>query len=189
MLSRIDPISLLLLSVGLAMDAFSVATVTGFSLGEVNSSIFLKMSVVFGVFHVFMPILGWLAGSSIVDLISGYDHWVAFMLLAFVGVRMIYESRMGEKKIESSKIMGIKSLVLFSVAVSIDSMAVGLSFFLERIEIMIPSLVIGFVTFIISFLGTFIGHRTGKTFGRNTQIIGGITLILIGIRIVVTHMT
>jgi putative Mn2+ efflux pump MntP len=147
------------------------------------------MSVVFGVFHVFMPILGWLAGSSIVNLISGYDHWVAFLLLAFVGVRMIYESRMGEEEIEASKIVSLKNLVLFSVAVSIDSMAVGLTFFLERIAILIPSLVIGFITFIISFSGTRIGHKTGQTFGKNTQIIGGIILILIGIRIVVTHMT
>ena len=188
MLLGVDPISLLLLSVSLAMDAFSVATVTGFSLGEVDNRIFLRMSLVFGVFHFFMPILGWLAGSSIVDLISGYDHWVAFILLAFVGVRMIYESRIEEKQIEASKIISSKNLVLFSVAVSIDSMAVGLTLFLERVAILIPSLVIGFVTFIISFSGTFIGQRTGKTFGKNTLIIGGIILILIGIRIVVTHI-
>jgi putative Mn2+ efflux pump MntP len=189
MLSGIDPISLILLSVGLAMDAFSVATVTGFSLGKVENRMFLRMSVVFGVFHVFMPILGWLAGSSIVDFISGYDHWIAFMLLAFVGVRMIYESRLTKEKIEESEIISLKNLVIFSVAVSIDSMAVGLSFFLERIAIVIPSLVIGLVAFIISFLGTQIGSRTGKTFGSNTQILGGVILILIGIRIVVTHVT
>jgi putative Mn2+ efflux pump MntP len=170
------------------MDAFSVAIVTGFSLGKVNLKIFLRMAAVFGIFHIFMPIFGWLAGYSIVSLISGYDHWVALMLLTFVGVKMIYESLKDEDRIEASKIISLKSLLLFSVAVSIDSLAVGLSLSLQSIAILFPSLVIGFMAFIISFSGTFIGSMTGKNFGKNTQLMGGVILILIGIRIVVTHM-
>lgn len=188
MLYGIDPFSLLILSVGLAMDAFSVATVAGFSIGEVDNQIFLRLAVAFGVFHVFMPILGWLAGFSIVDRISGYDHWAALMLLAFVGVRMMYEAWKNGASIEASKIKSSKYLVLLSFAVSIDSMAVGLSFSLERITILIPSILMGSVTFFVSLLGIIVGNRTGKNFGKNAQIIGGLILILIGVRIVISHI-
>ncbi len=188
MLGSIDPFSLLLLAVSLAMDAFSVSTVMGFSTGSNENILALKLASAFGVFHVCMPVIGWLLGFTIIDLISGYDHWIAFFLLLFVGTRMIVEARKNEDTININRVLGFRNLILFSVAVSLDSMAVGLSFFLENIRIIVPSLVIGFVTFIISATGFKIGGKVGQKFGKSTQIIGGVILILIGLRILLGHL-
>lgn len=169
------------------MDALSVATVTGFSLKKVDFRQASKVSINFGGFHVFMPILGWLAGSTVVWLIADYDHWAAFLLLAFVGGKMIYEASRGEERIEPSKVLDNLNLLLFSVAVSIDAIAVGLSFYLEDIPILVPSLIIGGVTFAFTFLGMILGNRMGRFIGRGTQIFGGVILIAIGLRIVIAH--
>jgi len=184
----IDVYSLVVLAIGLAMDAFSVATVTGFSLRRVDYYHASRMSATFGLFHALMPLIGWAAGSTIVNLVSGYDHWVAFLLLAFVGGRMIYEAVANGETIDASRVLSAANLLLFSVAVSIDSLAVGLSFFLERIAILIPALIIGAMTALFTFAGLMLGNRTGKSFGRSTQILGGVILIGIGLRIVVTHL-
>ena len=172
----------------MAMDAFSVATVTGLNLNKVNYHLAYIMSFSFGIFHFFMPLLGWLAGSTVVDMISGYDHWVAFLLLSIVGAKMIYEAVANKETLDTSKILNIPNILLLTIAVSIDSLAVGLSFYLERIQILIPALIIGAVTFVFTFLGVVLGNKTGRSFGKGTQIIGGIILIGIGLRIVITHM-
>lgn len=185
----IDYITLLLLSVGLAMDAFSVATVTGFGLPHVDYSDASRLSVSFGLFHVFMPVLGWLAGNTVMLIISRYDHWLAFLLLLLVGGRMIFEAVTDGSPVDPSRVLGGLNIILFSLAVSIDSMAVGLSFSLERIAIMVPSIVMGLVTALFTFVGLAIGNKTGRSFGRNAQIVGGVILILIGARIVLTHMS
>ena len=184
----IDLYSLVLLSIGLAMDAFSVATVTGFGLSRVKVSDATRMSVSFGVAHVVMPVLGWYLGSTVVNLIADYDHWVAFLLLAFVGGKMILEGVKGDGEVDPQKILGNMSLLLFTVAVSIDALAVGFSFSLERISIFIPSLFMGAGTLIFTFIGLMIGNRTGQAFGRKAQIFGGLILVLIGARIVFTHI-
>lgn len=177
-----------LLAVGLAMDAFSVAIVTGFSLKTVSIRQASKLSLTFGAFHVFMPILGWLAGSSIAWLIADYDHWVAFFLLAFVGGKMIYEAFGALEGVEGDKVLDNLDLLLFSTAVSIDAIAIGLSFYLEKSPILLPAIIIGIVTSAFTFVGMVLGNRTGRSIGRGTQIIGGIILIAIGLRIVFTHI-
>ena len=183
----IDLYSLVLLSVGLAMDAFSVATVTGFGLSRIRVGDATRMSVSFGVAHTLMPVFGWYLGSTFVNLIADYDHWVAFLLLAFVGGKMVLEGMKGDGEVNPQEILGNMSLLLFTVAVSIDALAVGLSFSLERISIFIPSLFMGAGTLIFTFIGLIIGNRTGQSFGRKAQIFGGLILILIGARIVFTH--
>lgn len=188
MQGTIDLFSLLLLAVGLAMDAFSVSTVIGFSTGSNENMLAFKLALTFGVFHICMPVIGWLLGFTIIDLVSGYDHWIAFFLLLFVGTRMIVEARKNEDTININRVLGFRNLILFSVAVSLDSLAVGLSFFLENIGIFVPSLVIGLVTFIISATGFKIGGKVSQKFGRNTQIIGGVILVLIGLRILLGHL-
>jgi putative Mn2+ efflux pump MntP len=188
MLGAIDPFNLLLLSLGLAMDAFSVSTVIGFSIGPDENLLTLKIASIFGVFHIFMPVTGWFLGFSIVDIVSGYDHWIAFCLLLFVGLRMIIDAKNNSETLEIDRILGLRNMILFSVAVSLDSMAVGLSFFLENLNILAPSFVIGFITFIISAIGFKIGSKTSEKLGKNTQIIGGIILILIGFRILLSHL-
>jgi len=170
------------------MDALSVAAATGFSLKTVRFHHASKMAVSFGVFHVFMPIAGWLAGATIIWLIASYDHWVAFLLLIFVGGRMIYEALNSEEKIEASKVLSNANLLLFSVAVSIDAIAVGLSLYCEQVPILVPAMIMGAVTFAITFLGMHLGNRIGRFIGKGAPIIGGTILIAIGLRIVTTHI-
>jgi putative Mn2+ efflux pump MntP len=170
------------------LDAFSVATTAGLSLEKVDYGMSFKIAFTFGIFHIFMPLMGWYIGSEVIDFISGYDHWVAFILLAFIGVKMVYEAIKKKQPIEADQIIGVYNLLLISIAVSIDSLAVGLSFFLERIPILVPSIIIGSVTTLAVFIGTVIGGFTSKSLGKNSQMIGGIILILIGIRILTTHI-
>jgi putative Mn2+ efflux pump MntP len=184
----IDIYSLLLLSVGLAMDAFSVATVTGFGLGRIKISDATRMSISFGAAHTLMPITGWVLGSTIVNLVSDYDHWVAFLLLAFVGGRMVMEGLDGDGEVDPNEILGTVSLIMFTVAVSIDALAVGLSFRLENLPILVPSLFMGAGTLLFTFVGLLVGNRTGKAFGKKAQIMGGLVLIGIGARIVFAHL-
>lgn len=189
MAGTIDIYSLILLSIGLAMDAFSVAIVAGFGLGKVKLSDSLKVSSAFGAAHVVMPVLGWFLGSTVLDLIQRWDHWLAFLLLAFVGGRMLREGLNPEtEEINASDLLGFASLIMFTIAVSIDALAVGLSFSLEELSIWIPSLYMGAGTLIFTFIGLNIGNKTGQYFGKKAQIAGGLVLIFIGLRIVVTHL-
>jgi putative Mn2+ efflux pump MntP len=135
-----------------------------------------------------MPVLGWAAGTTFVGLISGYDHWAAFILLAFVGGRMLLEAARGGEEVDPARILQNSSLLLFSVAVSIDSVAVGLSFSLQKIEILAPSFVIGATAFAFTYLGVALGNRAGGWLGRWAQVVGGLILIGIGLRVLLTHI-
>ena len=183
-----DIYSLFLVAIGLAMDAFSVATVTGFNHKDISLWEASKMSLSFGAFHVFMPLLGWFAGSTVVLIISKYDHWVAFLLLLLVGGRMIYEAFKADGVAE--RVISLRNLevLVFSVAVSIDAVAVGLSFYLEKIRILTPAFIMGAVTFFFTVVGIGIGNQTGRLVGKWSQVLGGTILILIGLRIVLTHI-
>ncbi|MBD3207173.1 manganese efflux pump [Candidatus Bathyarchaeota archaeon] len=184
-----DPFSLILISIGLAMDAFSVALVAGFGLGKVELKDSLRISSVFGAAHILMPVLGWGLGSSIVNFIQEWDHWFAFTLLAFVGLKMLKEGIItNEEAVNVCDLLGFMSLLMFTVAVSLDALAVGLSFSLQGVNIWIPSIYMGFGTLIFSFIGLNIGNRTGQRFGSIAQVIGGLLLILIGLRVVLNHL-
>ena len=189
MSQAMDVYSLILLSIGLAMDAFSVAIVAGFGLGKVKLADSLKVSTTFGIAHIIMPILGWFLGSTVLGLIQRWDHWIAFLLLAFVGGKMLREGLDPEaEEVNASDLLGFASLIMFTIAVSIDALAVGLSFSVQELRIWIPSLYMGAGTLIFTFVGLNIGNKTGQRFGKKAQIAGGIVLILIGLRIVVTHV-
>ena len=184
-----DVYSLILLSIGLAMDAFSVSLVAGFGLGKIKLSDTLKVSSTFGVAHIVMPVLGWFLGSTIIGLIQQWDHWLAFVLLAFVGGKMIREGMDEENEdLNACDLLDTMSLLMFTVAVSIDALAVGLSFSLQELSIWIPSLYMGAGTLIFTFIGLTIGNKTGARFGKKAQIVGGLILILIGLRVVITHI-
>jgi len=189
MSQAIDIYSLILLSIGLAMDAFSVAIVAGFGLGKIKLVDSLKVSSTFGVAHVIMPVLGWFLGSTVLGIIQRWDHWIAFLLLAFVGGKMLREGLDPEtEEVNASDLLGFASLIMFTIAVSIDALAVGLSFSVQELSIWIPSLYMGAGTLIFTFVGLNIGNRTGQRFGKKAQIAGGLVLILIGLRILVTHL-
>ncbi len=181
-------IEILLIAVGLAMDAFAVSIAAGASGKAVGGRASFRLSFHFGLFQFLMPVIGWFAGTRIAPLISGIDHWTAFGLLAFVGVRMILSgagSRPKAYDIDPSR--GLTLLVL-SIATSIDALAIGLSLAMIGVEIWYPSIVIGVVTAGLSFAGVRLGNRLGTRFGKRMEIAGGVVLILIGLRILLDHM-
>jgi len=170
------------------MDAFAVSITSGITIKHLKINNALKIALFFGSFQAFMPLIGWLAGLSLRDFISGVDHWIAFGLLSFVGCKMIYESiklEPGEKKI---KPLNAYILVMLSIATSIDALAIGVSFAFLKISIATPVIVIGAATFLLSFLGVFIGNRFGHFFEKKIEIVGGLVLIGIGIKILIEHL-
>lgn len=169
------------------MDAFSVSITHGLTNRSFKPINALKLGVSFGSFQAIMPILGWLAGVNIIDFISGFDHWIAFGLLGLIGGRMIYESTKNEaeKMINS---LTISVLLILSIATSIDALAVGLSLSLLKIPILTPAIIIGTITFALSFLGVYFGNRFGHLLGNKVEVAGGIILIGIGLQILLEHL-
>ena len=181
-----DAATILLIAVGLAMDAFAVSTAHGMTIQNRKVATGLVMAGSFGAFQAFMPVIGWLAGLTFIELIASFDHWVAFGLLALIGGKMIYSAR-GAKEEKEAK-LAVPVLLVLSVATSIDALAVGLSFSLLRVSIITPVITIGLVTFLLAFAGFSFGNKLGKFFERKVQAIGGIFLIAIGIKILLEHL-
>lgn len=179
---------LILLSVGLAMDASAVSMVAAASGFTNGSRAVFRLAFHFGLFQAGMPFLGWLLGSSVVDLISAWDHWIAFGLLAVVGGRMIYSGLdANEERMVSDPTRGF-TLITLSVATSIDALAVGFSFSLLDLGILIPCLMIGWITFFMSLLATRLGRAAGARAGKRVEILGGLILMGIGTRILLSHI-
>jgi putative Mn2+ efflux pump MntP len=178
---------ILLLAVSMAMDAFTVSLGAGALPETQGPRPTFRLAFHFGLFQFLMPILGWFAGASIEPLISGIDHWIAFALLAFVGVRMIAAARRPADAPAVDPSRGW-TLVLLSVAVSLDALAVGLSLGILGMPVGYPALVIGLTTGALSVAGLRLGHRFGQRSGRPFQIVGGVLLIGIGLRILVLHL-
>lgn len=180
-------IIIILIAIGLAMDSFSVSITRGFTNTKTLLSIeALKTGFFFGLFQAVMPVIGWFAGLSVIDFISGFDHWIAFGLLCLIGLRMIYESISKESKqlVSSSS---LKVLLILSIATSIDALAVGLSLSFLEASIITPAIMIGVITFTLSFLGVFIGKKFGSYFEK-IGVLGGIILIAIAMRILFEHL-
>lgn len=180
-------IIIILIAIGLAMDSFSASVARGFATNKATLLIeALRTGFFFGLFQAVMPLIGWFAGTSIIDFISGFDHWIAFGLLFFIGLRMIYESLSREsKQVVSSS--SFKVLLILSVATSIDALAVGLSLSFIEASIVTPAVIIGIITFFFSFLGVFIGKKSGNYFEK-IGVLGGAILIVIAIRILIEHL-
>lgn len=181
--------TILFIAVGLAMDAFAVSVVTGSVYKEFKIRHALRMALFFGGFQAIMPIIGFLAGLGLMGYIAPYDHWIAFALLAFVGGKMIYESFQMEAAERDRNPANLAVLLLLSFATSIDALAVGITLSLLRAPIALAVTVIGLVTFVLSYAGVFIGKRFGHFFESKVEIIGGLILIAIGIKIVIEHLT
>ncbi len=182
-------LEILLIAVGLALDAFAVSLVAG-TLPQTHAPrpIF-RLSFHFGLFQFLMPVVGWYAGSTVAHLISAWDHWVALGLLSVVGGRMIRSGL--DRKVDSFSTDPSRgmTMVMLSVATSIDALAVGLSLAMLRVNVWYPAAVIGVVTASLSLVGVLAGHRLGVRFGKRMEVLGGIILILIGLRIVASHLT
>jgi putative Mn2+ efflux pump MntP len=177
-----------LVAVGLAMDAFAVSLGAGTSRQSNSTRSRLRLSYHFGLFQGLMPVVGWLAGSSIDRFISSVDHWIAALLLAFVGGKMIREGLSADPLVFSEDPSRGKNLVMLSVATSIDALAVGLSLSMLKVHIVTPAVIIGVVTLCLSLFGLLVGNYLGDKFGKNTQVLGGVILIGIGLRILITHL-
>ncbi len=183
-------LTLLGIAVGLAMDAFAVAIGVGLTLERVSPRQVFRLAWHFGLFQALMPILGWLAGISIEAWISPLDHWIAFGLLAAIGGKMIYEAirDQPEKETAADPTKGL-SLVVLSVATSIDALAVGLSLAVLGVDIWYPAVVIGLVASAFTIVGMGLGQRFGALLGRRMEIVGGLILIAIGVKILIDHLS
>jgi len=180
--------SLLAVAVALAMDAFAVAVAAGISLDQLTKRRLFRLGFHFGLFQALMPIIGWFTGLAIHGLIEAFDHWVAFGLLAFIGIRMISGAfREGDDTMSTDPTKGW-TLVFLSVATSIDAFAVGLTFAMIGSTIAVPALVIGIVAAVLTVVGMCLGRRIGILWGKRVEVIGGIVLVLIGARIVFEHV-
>jgi putative Mn2+ efflux pump MntP len=147
-----------------------------------------RLAFHFGLFQALMPILGWLVGSTINQWIAPFDHWIAFGLLAFVGIRMIRSGLQNEDEAVTIDPSRGATLIMLSVATSIDAFAVGLSLAVLGVSIILPSIIIGLVAGGMSLLGIFLGGRLGKKFGKRMEVVGGVILIVIGARVVISHL-
>jgi putative Mn2+ efflux pump MntP len=176
------------IAVALAMDAFAVALSVGVSITPLTKRHYFRLGFHFGLFQALMPILGWLAGRTVHTYIVDYDHWLAMILLSLVGGHMIYEARHPdrENRKEGDPTRGA-SLIILSIATSIDALAVGLSLAMLGISVWFPALVIGLVACAFTLVGLRIGRRVGEIWGQRVEIVGGCILILIGIKIVLEH--
>jgi putative Mn2+ efflux pump MntP len=181
-------LTLLLIAFGLAMDAFAVSISNGITIQRQRANHALRIGLFFGSFQALMPLIGWSAGLNLRDLISGVDHWIAFGLLFFIGCKMIYESTRMDIREKEVKPLTLSTLLVLSVATSIDALAVGISFALLKISIVTPIIVIGVVTFVLSFLGVLTGSKIGHFFEKKIEILGGLILIGIGIKILIEHL-
>jgi len=178
------------IALGLALDAFAVAIGTSICLGKVSWRQTFRLGWHFGLFQALMPVLGWIAGLTVADLIRAWDHWVAFALLITIGGKAVYEAL--QKKEDACPTFDPTkgwSLVILSVATSIDALAVGLSFAALDVRIWAPAVVIGIVAAALTTVGMLAGARLGARFGRRMEAVGGLVLIGIGIKIVVEHLS
>ena len=177
-----------LIALSMAMDAFAVCLGAGTRPTTNGLRPTFRLAFHFGLFQFLMPVVGWFAGTTILRYIAAYDHWIAFGLLAFVGVRMIRSGFNGTEEDQDTDPSRGWTLVLLSIAVSIDALAVGLSLGLIGVTIWYPAVVIGVVTGLVAWLGLRLGNKLGEKFGKRMEIAGGVILILIGVRILLAHL-
>lgn len=183
-------VSLFMLAVGLAMDAFSVALTDGMIIPNVKLRSALKIGLFFGVFQAVMPCIGYLLGKGFLRYIQSIDHWIAFVLLSLIGVNMIREAvtKQEETQALDKDPLDNKVLLVLAVATSIDALAAGVTLITIPIPILVCALVIGAVSFVLSVFGVYLGKKCGNLFGNKAEIAGGIVLILIGIKILIEHL-
>ncbi len=182
-----DFITLLGIALALAMDAFAVSLAVGLAVSPLTGRHLFRLGFHFGLFQALMPVIGWLAGTSIHQHLAAFDHWIAFGLLAFIGGKMIFEAfQQPEQRGPGDPTRGL-SLVILSLATSIDALAVGLSLGVLGVSVWVPAAVIGLVAGLLTVAGMLLGRRIGTLWGKPVEILGGLILIGIGGRILANH--
>ena len=180
----------LLIAVGLSMDAFAAAVCKGLAMPKLRVGQALVIALFFGGFQALMPVIGYLLGSQFESLITPVDHWIAFALLAFIGGKMLYDAFSGEddEDAASDGRLDVREVAMLAVATSIDALAVGITFAFLHVDIVVAASQIGVTTFVLSFIGVAVGHAFGARFEKPATIAGGVVLILIGAKILLEHL-
>ncbi len=185
-------VELLIIAIGLSMDAFAVSIGKGLSLKKIKLSHALKVGLWFGGFQALMPLMGYLLGSTFADIVSAFDHWVAFVLLTLIGGNMIKESVAKDaddcncSKKENDG-FGFSTMFTLAIATSIDALAVGVTFAFFKVAIILAIITIGITTFLFSIVGLKIGNIFGCKYKSHAELFGGVILILIGLKILIEH--
>ena len=177
---------IILISVGLSMDAFAVSLCKGMSLNKKNYKKAFIVGLYFGLFQFIMPIIGFKLASRFSNTITNIDHWIAFFLLLFIGLKMIKDSILKENILDNN--VNFKEMIGLAIATSIDALAVGITFSFLKVSIFSSSLLIGIITFILSFMGIIIGSKFGERLGNKSQVVGGFILIVMAFKIVFEHL-
>lgn len=188
-------LEVIFIAISLSMDALAVSITNGYLIKSLKIRHAFRIAFFFGFFQFLMPLIGWAIGINIVKFFQKFDHLIAFGILVFLGIKMIISSKKLEVEAcgndsnrEKKTCLDFSFLILMSIATSIDAFAVGLSFAILKILILIPVLIIGLITFIICFIGVFIGNKIGHLFEKKLETLGGVILILIGSKILIEHL-
>jgi len=178
-----DLLTIIIIAIALAMDSLSISITKGFTIKNISTMETLWVGFFFGFFQAFMPILGWISGVQLQYFVSKVAPWLAFILLVAIGLKMIYESITSDEEKTSYGQFSFKEMTLLGIATSIDAFAVGVTFALLNTAIVIPIIIIGLVSFIFSVIGVGIGKKMGQFFGNKFEIVGGVVLIALGLKI------
>ena len=181
-------ITIFFIALSLAMDAFAVSIANGVSVSHFRKKDALKQGIYFGVFQFLMPLLGWFLGIYVKNSMEVIDHWIAFLLLVLIGGNMIAESFQEEKQ-KNHNVLTNQNLLLQAVATSIDAFAVGISFAILNVNIVLASAVIGITACIVCYIGGILGKHLGKFLEKKATIAGGMVLVAVGIKILLEHIT
>lgn len=178
--------SISVIGLGLSMDAFAAAICKGLSLRSISVKKSAIVAMFFGFFQALMPTIGYFLGSFFADSVTAFDHWIAFFLLGIIGANMVWESR--EEHVDASYRLDVKSLILVSIATSIDAFAVGVTFAFLKVNVLLSVVLIGLITFAISFCGVRIGKAFGAKYKQKAEFVGGVLLIFMGLKILLTDL-
>ena len=183
-------IELFLIGVGLSMDAFAVSIAKGLGMKKINYRHMVIIALFFGGFQAIMPLIGWALGSQFAQYVTPIDHWIAFILLALIGGKMLWDAFHEEdgEVSEDSERLDMRELFMLAIATSIDALAVGITFAFLEVNILAAIAIIGCTTFVLSLVGVAVGNMFGARYERPSTIVGGVVLILIGLKTLIEHL-
>lgn len=180
-------LEIFLIGVGLSMDAFAVSVCKGLSMKKLDWKKAIIIALYFGVFQAIMPVIGYLLGTTFESLVTQIDHWIAFILLGIIGANMIKEALEKESENSNDKV-DFKTMIVLAIATSIDALAIGITFAFFKTKLLSSVIIIGIITFILSLIGVKIGNKFGDKYEKKAEFLGGVILILIGVKILIEHL-
>lgn len=180
-------LEIFLIGVGLSMDAFAVSVCKGLSMKKLDWKKAIIIALYFGVFQALMPVIGYLLGTTFESLVTQIDHWIAFILLGIIGANMIKEA-LGKESENSNDKVDFKTMIVLAIATSIDALAIGITFAFFKTKLLSSVAIIGVITFVLSLVGVKIGNKFGDKYEKKAEFLGGVILILIGVKILIEHL-